>query len=326
MNYKRVIKDLLNDLPPRTIGIIERRFGLLNNKRETLEAIGSSYTITRERVRQIELESANKIKPKLEKNKEIFNHFKSTFASFGGVKKEEDLLNYLGDKNGAYFLLSNLSGFRRIPENSDFHTFWVDKSDSFETAKKVIKTTVNNLKKDKELVTLAKLLKGKNIKKDVFLSYIDISKNIGQDYNGNYGLSNWIEIKPKGIKDKAYLVLKKENKPVHFSSVAKMIESLPISTGSIHTATVHNELIKDKRFVLVGRGLYALAEWGYEPGIIKDIIIKTIKESSLPLSKDEILAKVLDQRFVKENTVALNLQNKDCFLRNSFGKYTIKES
>ena len=103
-----------------------------------------------------------------------------------------------------------------------------------------------------------------------------------------------------------------------------MISKLPFGNGKVHTATVHNELIKDARFVLVGRGLYALKEWGYEPGIVRDIIIKTL--SNGPLTKTEILKKVSKQRFVKENTITLNLQNKSYFLRNSQGKYTIKVS
>ena len=157
-----------------------------------------------------------------------------------------------------------------------------------------------------------------------FLSYINISKNIGTSPDGKYGLNKWIEINPKGIKDKAYLVLKGENEPIHFTQVATMISKLPFGNGKVHTATVHNELIKDARFVLVGRGLYALKEWGYEPGIVRDIIIKTL--SNGPLTKTEILKKVSKQRFVKENTITLNLQNKSYFLRNSQGKYTIKVS
>ena len=121
------------------------------------------------------------------------------------------------------------------------------------------------------------------------------------------------------MKDKAYLVFKKENKPLHFTEVASLIDSaLP--------QTVHNELIKDSRFVLVGRGIYALKEWGYERGYVKDVIFKVLKSAQKPLDREEILEKVLEQRIVKKNTVLLNLSNKNYFLRTSEGNYTIKEA
>jgi len=315
MNYQKICYELLKDLPQRTVDVIERRFGLKTNQRETLEAIGVSYNITRERVRQIESEGFSKIKPRLEKDKSIISHFQSVLASFGGVKKEEDLLESIGkNRNSALFLLTSLNKFERMPENSDFHACWIINKNSLNKAKKIVNSTIAKLKKEKKTIEL------------VDNSYIDISKKIEKGHDGKYGLSNWIEINPKGIKDRAYLVLREQNEPVHFTQVASMIEKLPFSNGKVHTATVHNELIKDNRFVLVGRGLYALKEWGYEPGIVKDIITKTIKESKKPLSKKEILDKVLAQRFVKENTISLNLQNKSYFLRNSQGKYTIKEA
>jgi len=330
MNYQKICSDLLKDLPSRTVNVIERRFGLKSGKRETLEAIGESYGITRERVRQIENEGFAKIRPALARDGKLLKHFQNTLISFGGVKKEDELLEFLGGKNGknqVFFLLSNLKDFERVGEDNDCYACWAVKKASLNNAKNVIKLTIGRLSKEKKVLDFKDLLKGQKVNKETFVSYINISKNIGKNPEGKYGLSKWIEINPKGIKNKAYLVLKKESKPIHFTQVASMISKLPFSgNGKVHTATVHNELIKDERFVLVGRGLYALKEWGYEPGIVRDIIIKTIKDSSGPLSKEQILNKVSKQRFVKENTITHNLQNKAYFLRNSQGKYTIKES
>ncbi len=314
MNYKKICSDLLKDLPSRSRDVIERRFGLKTGKRETLEAIGADYDITRERVRQIENEAFSFIKPKLEKNKDIIKDFKKVFASFGGVKREENLLNSFGkNKNCVLFLLTNLDDFKKMPESDEFYTSWYLNKESLDRAKKTVKDVVSKLKKAEKTLAL-------NDK------YLDISKKVEKGPNGKYGLDNWIEINPRGIKDKAYLVLKNENQPVHFTEVAGKIEKLPFGLNKVHTATVHNELIKDNRFVLVGRGLYALKEWGYQSGVVRDVIAQTIKEAKKPLSKEEILAKVSKQRFVKENTIALNLQNRNCFLRNSQGKYTIKEA
>jgi hypothetical protein len=90
--------------------------------------------------------------------------------------------------------------------------------------------------------------------------------------------------------------------------------------------TVHNELIKDARFVLVGRGVYALKEWGYEPGTVKDVISQVLKKAKQPLSQDEVLKRVLSQRLVKESTILLNLGNKKCFLKSENGRYSVHEA
>jgi len=329
-NYQKICTDLLKGFTPRTANVIERRFGLQGGEKETLEAIGATYGITRERVRQIEVEAFAGIKEKIKGNRDLFKYFAGIFISFGGLKKEDDLLKILGEdkfKNHISFLLTSGEAFTRIPEDNNFHTFWVAKKNAINSAKKVVKLTIENLNKKKKVLKLNELLKNQSLNRSTFVSYIDISKNIQMNHEQKYGLANWIEINPKGIKDKAYIVFKKQGKPVHFTEVASLIENLPFpSQRKVHNATVHNELIKDSRFVLVGRGLYALKEWGYQPGIVRDVIVKTLQDSKKPLSKQEILQKVLDQRFVKENTVLLNLQNKNYFLRDSQGKYTITEA
>jgi hypothetical protein len=102
--------------------------------------------------------------------------------------------------------------------------------------------------------------------------------------------------------------------------VAKSIEKL--FGKKAHVATTHNELIKDPRFVLVGRGLYALAEWGYMSGVVKDVIRKVL-ENNGPLTREQVIAKVLKERYVKENTIIVNLQNPKFFKKNKEGQYSI---
>jgi hypothetical protein len=116
------------------------------------------------------------------------------------------------------------------------------------------------------------------------------------------------------------LVLKKVGKPIHFKEVARLIGPEAL------VQSVHNELIRDSRFVLVGRGTYALREWGFKDGDVKDIILDILKEERRPLSKEELIDRVLKQRFVKKNTVLLNLSNKKYFIRTNEGKYTISEA
>ena len=334
MDYIRICSSVLNDLPSRTNNVIERRFGLKEGKRETLESIGENYGITRERVRQIEEEGFSKIQLKgIEK---VFKYFSDKIESLGGLKKEDVLLSSLGgekQQNQVLFLLTLANGLEKHSEDNDFHCFWTKDKKAIDSAKKVISLTLNKLKKDKTTYTLDELFniqksslsKIRKMNKDIFQSYIEVSKNIQENGDNQIGLNEWVEINPKGVKDKAYLILKKQGKPLHFRKVADLIGSSScFEKNRVHTATVHNELIKDPRFVLVGRGLYALVEWGYEPGIVKDVIIKVLKGKK-PLSKDEIAEKVLEQRIVKRNTIFLNLQDKNCFFKNSQGKYINKK-
>jgi thioredoxin reductase len=120
------------------------------------------------------------------------------------------------------------------------------------------------------------------------------------------------------MRDFAYLAIRRHGSPMHFTEVAKAIQEL--FDREAHVATCHNELIKDKRFVLVGRGLYALSEWGYAAGVVKDVIREIIKKHG-PLTKQEIVEKVLKERYVKENTISVNLQNPKFFKKNKEGKY-----
>jgi hypothetical protein len=87
---------------------------------------------------------------------------------------------------------------------------------------------------------------------------------------------------------------------------------------------VHNELIKDSRFVLIGRGIYAMREWGYQEGTIKNVIKDILSKSEKPLGKEEILEKVMKIRKVKKATVMINLNNKREFAKNN-GLYCIKK-
>jgi len=325
-DYSQICQELLRDLSQRQKEILFRRFGLKSGQRETLESIGKSYGITRERVRQIEKEGFLKLKPKTNQYQKIFQYFNKYFEAKGGFKKEDILLNELAgpnQKSQIYFLLTLGPNFERFGETEDFYSLWTINRNSLVLAKKVIDSFSNKLKelgkplRLKEFELPLGLPKGQ-VGGGWVLSYLEISKKIQKNPEGLYGLKDWPEINPRGIKDKAYLILKKTKTPLHFTEVAKLIE------GAL-TQTVHNELIKDSRFILVGRGIYALEEWGYYPGQVKDIILKVLKEERKPLTKEEILEKVLEQRLVKENTILLNLSNKKYFERDVQGKYKVKE-
>jgi hypothetical protein len=321
-NYQKICYDLLKDLSERTKNVIIRRFGLETGEKETLGSIGQSYGITRERVRQIENDGLSRIRTKLQKEHEVFQHFTDALESFGKLRKEDLLLSELGGEkfnSQVFFLLSISDNFVRLSEDESFHPLWTTDPGSLESAKETIQDLYNRLQEKRQPLSLEEYSPPVHIQPEALSSYIEASKLIDRGPQDKIGLSDWPEINPRGIKDKAYLVFKREKKPLHFSEVARLIGEDAL------VQTVHNELIRDSRFVLIGRGIYALAEWGYNPGTVKDIIVKVLKETEKPLSKEEILERVLKERIVKENTVLLNLSNKEHFLKNSQGKYILRD-
>lgn len=305
--------NLLKDLPERQKDVLTRRFGLRGEK-ETLESIGRKCGITRERVRQIEEDGRKELQIRLEdpQCQTVFRSFEKELEKAGFLKREDLLLKQLGgDKfqNHALFLLTLGKPFQRVGENEEFYAYWVVDKEASNLARKHISVFTSALKKEKKPISLLS---------NIPVSHIEISKNILLGPEGLYGLKDWPEVNPKGIKDRAYLVFKKVQQPLHFSQVAQKIgkDALP--------QTVHNELIKDPRFVLVGRGLYALGEWGYTPGIVREVIADVLKSSKKPMPKEQVTKAVLEQRQVKPNTILLNLQNKRYFIKDSEGNYALK--
>ncbi|MCK5211817.1 hypothetical protein KAJ89_03885 [Candidatus Parcubacteria bacterium] len=156
----------------------------------------------------------------------------------------------------------------------------------------------------------------------VLFSLLKAAKRIEQNKFGHWGMHTWREIKPKTINDKIYLVLKNHSKPVHFAEIASLINKINFDNKKANAATVHNELILDEKYVLVGRGLYGLKEWGYKDGTVSDVIEEILKREEKPMSRDEIIDSVLEKRMVKKATIILALMNKDKFGKAE-GKYTV---
>ncbi len=318
--YNTICKEILSSLQERTKEIIICRFGLFGNEKKTLEAVGKDHQVTRERVRQIEKDGIKQIKKRTGDYKEVFSGFKSKLADFGGLKREDFLVSELAGsddcKNCIIFLLTVSGDVFRVSENNEHHAFWARDKEVIKKAKKVIDDAYKTLKKQDKLLSLDGFQIKEDVSREALSSYLEISKRVIKNEEGLFGISTWPEINPKGIKDKAYLVFKRENKPLHFKEVASLLGE------GANPQTTHNELIKDSRFVLVGRGVYALSEWGYMPGEVKEVI-RTILEKEGALLKNEIIVRVEEQRIVKKNTIIQNLSNKKYFIRTPDGKYTV---
>lgn len=332
LNYSQIYTKLTRGLSPKTKDIFDRRFGVKTGSIETLESIGKSLGITRERVRQIEEVGFNAVRKNHQDSLDkVFAEFENYFTEQGGFKKEEIALADLGGKNNQPYVLCFLilgSQFARVCEKRDYFYFWSTLKDSEKSVKEMLNTLVLGLQKHLSPVTKKELLEKfatpMGLTEKALDSCLQVSKRIQANKEGKLGLIDWPEIKPRSVKDKAFLVFKKHQKPLHFRDITKLIDELDYAKThdkKTHAQTVHNELIKDPRFVLVGRGMYALGEWGYAPGTIKDIISKTLKEKPHLVSKDEIVKEVLAQRLVEKNTVLIKLNDKKFFQKGADGKY-----
>ncbi len=336
LNLKNILDETVKVLNPRVRSVIEKRFGLKSEAYQTLEAIGTSQGITRERVRQIEALGLKQLSSKgiLESLMPVFDVIATHLKAYGGIRRKDYLLKELvnlfslQDRNRqnliSFVLALGQGRFSYFKGTPLYHAAWALDASSYNNAVNLLEALRKNLDQENApvsrnylLKTLTVLNKDANIKiansDKTLMSYIELSSKISQNPFGEWGLIHSPEISPKGVKDKAYLVFKKEKRPLHFSEVASLINKVVFSDKKAHPQTVHNELIKDSRFVLVGRGTYALSDWGYTPGTVRDVLISLLKNSKNGLTKEKIIKDIQSKRLVKENTILLNLQNKKLF-------------
>ena len=332
----KAIKEAMGELKSNEITVISGRFGI-GQDHKTLSAIGKQLNLSRERIRQIEREALKKIaKIIVSENNPVIAEITASFEKNGGItshtKIAEKFLDeiYRKDKNefnALHLIFVIMPQILKIEKTQELESGWILASLSKDEAIKVINDWVIHLKKSKKPETLEILLESNPDHKKhkiAFLSELpEISKHLVKTDNGQIGLASWPEVNPKNVRDKIYYVLKNFGKPMHFDEIAKAITEKNFDKKKIVKATVHNELIADPRFVLIGRGIYALADWGYQQGTVSDIIKEILSENKSGLTVEDITKKVLKQRLVKKNTILINLQTKTCFKKVSRDKYAL---
>jgi len=333
-NYQNICAGILSQLSQKQSRVLEGRFGLAGGKRETLQKIGDDFGVTRERIRQVEAEAFSKLR-KEQTNTEldkVFADFIRYLKDHGGLKREDIMLADLGGddyKNNVLFLLTLGNDFNRVSEDNNVYPFWVIETNVSNTTKELVSQLVKKFNKANKPLNKNEVLSQDKKANELLLRAIEVAKEVEEGPLGNLGLISWPEIKPRGVRDAAFLCLKKASKPMHFRDIASLSGELQgefFDKKKILPQTVHNELIRDTRFVLVGRGVYALREWGYAEGTVRDVIKQVLASASAPMEKDKIVQLVLAKRIVKPNTVLLNLNSATHFKKDPNGKYTIIES
>lgn len=338
LDLKAIVKDILSVVDQeREREIITRRFGLYD-RRETLEQIGELLGITRERVRQLEKAILNKLKTATESGKVtsingIEKILVRKLAELGRIARVQDLTDKLLDKTSdqrerahVAFVAELASGLSVINENDNyFHSVGIIDYGDEKKIRVEVDAIVSTIKKHGEPLTIEQLHDQLSYEHpDHVRALASVSKSLAH-LKDSWGLVKWPTVNPKNIRDKIYVILAENTKPMHFSEIAESIKDSSFKRKNVTTQAIHNELIKDSRFVLIGRGIYALSNWGFDRGTVADIIADVLKESPVPLHRDEIVKRVLKSRQVKETTILLNLQSKPQFKRVAKATYALEQ-
>ncbi|HVC36583.1 MAG TPA: sigma factor-like helix-turn-helix DNA-binding protein [Candidatus Dormibacteraeota bacterium] len=332
-----LVTDILKTIDrEREREIIARRFGLFDRK-ETLELIGELLGITRERVRQLEKSVVMRLKATAEQHElphlvEFQARLLKILSELGQVARVSDLTAKLGTNTSreeqarVSFLAQLCPDLVVINEDDNFyHSVAIKKVHDEKALKTEVAKLVESIKKVNEPKPISDIAQAANIADPVHAEALATTSKQLATLNKRWGLVKWPAVNPKNIRDKIYVILKEKGKHLHFNEIAVAIKDSDFKRKDVTTQAIHNELIKDSRFVLIGRGIYALKEWGYERGTVSDIIATVLKKENGPLHRDEIVKRVLKSRYVKETTILLNLQGKPQFKRVAKATYSLAE-
>jgi len=335
LDIKKAVKDILETIDrEREREIISRRFGLYD-RRETLEQIGERLGITRERVRQLEKAIITRLKSQAEKDlphiNEVERELTRTLHDMGRAARVKTVAGEIADtddKTVAHvsFLGVLCPSIEVLDENDNYyHGIGIAEHFKKPNFKDQVDHIVALIKEHGQPLTIDELYKLTDYgHPDHVNALATLSKKLAT-LEGVWGLNKWPTVNPKNIRDKIYVVLQASTKPMHFTEIAETIKESDFKRKDVTTQAIHNELIKDKRFVLIGRGIYALKEWGYKKGTVADTIADILSKEGKPLHRDEIVKRVLKHRQVKETTILLNLQGKSQFKRVAKATYELAQ-
>lgn len=329
---------------PRERDVLVQREALFGNSRKTLEEIGKELAVTRERIRQIEKSAWSRLRTpravdSISKEREVVN---ALMRAHAGLLHEEDLLQKLlptrntpRQKQAMRFLLRLIPEIEQLDIAEKIGPAWKNIGHSVDTLHRALQEVLDVLSREGSPMSADQLWERfmqtdsyaeekSNWDQTLFTQLLSVSRQIMRTEDGLYGLRSWREINPRSIRDKTLIVLRRAGAPMHFSAIAEAIKQAQFDSRSVTKQAVHNELIRDPRFVLIGRGIYGLSEWGHKPGTVSEVIARVLEKAGEPLHKDRIIEGVLRERQVKPTTIILNLQEKPQFVRVKKATYVYK--
>ena len=255
--------------------IISRRFGLTGS-RETLEQIGEMLSITRERVRQLEKAILIHLQVSAEENQisELAPAEKiliRNLTEMGRVAKLDSLADKVYgrtatalERAGINFIATFSKGLTVIEESDSYNAaIGIAEYGDALAIRNRVDEIVGIIRKNKEPMTLDQLDNLLNYEHPDHIKAVASISKLLANLNGIWGLSKWPSVNPRNIRDKIFVILEAHKEPMHFSEIAKEIRESNFKRKNVTVQAIHNELIKDSRFVLIGRGIYALSSWRF---------------------------------------------------------------
>lgn len=340
---QELVNNLLIVLSEKEKFIIENRFSLNDHPRLTLETIGQKYNVTRERIRQIEKNALRKLERNVNNTllHDVTTLAKEILHEYGGIIEEDrivkEILKRVSDPdmidiNSLKLTIGLEKEIRHMHNTIQYKPYWKFSHVKSNNVKAICEKAYKMLKAQGEEKVLDCEKLATQVLKELSLSEssrfacsaFELDRRIKVLENGCVGLASWRSINPKTLRDKIFYILKDLKKPLHYVDIANKIASLKFDSKAINTQAVHNELIRHDGFVLIGRGIYALKEWGYEEGTVSDVIQQILEENG-EMKRDAIIAEVLKRRHVKKITIQLNLKNKPEFERVGRDTYKLKK-
>ncbi|OGB75456.1 hypothetical protein A2810_01150 [candidate division Kazan bacterium RIFCSPHIGHO2_01_FULL_49_10] len=338
----KVVTAAVNKLRDRERDVLIARYGLdlSHTDKETLESIGKKLSVTRERVRQIENAALKKIAKKFSAALKPLWKIVDVYLTMHGNIADVDFLidhfklsqsdNLELEKNALRLAVAAYTEVYPIKKHVDLKAGWLGDNVKQADILEIQKVAVGILTKSGEPLPEAVLVdqivgQAKNMSSALVKGALRVGAKLGMDNKNRWGLTAWPLIVPRRIRDKVFIILETAGKPLHFEEITKLIGQKFAHDRQVLSRTVHNELISDERFVLVGRGIYALSTWGYAPGVVSDVVKEVLQQAGQPMKIGDIVDEVLKRRQVKRNTIIANLQNRSLFTKVAKATYDLAQ-
>lgn len=342
VNISDLINGLMIVLSEKEKFIIEKRYSLNESQKMTLENIGKKFSVTRERIRQIEKNALRKLERNVNNTPlcEITSNAIELLTKTGGICSVDRLVSLLQKASGLKQTVNKDSlklaielekEIYAVSNTIAFKPYFKFQEIKDSDMRKVCKLANSILNAENSVMSFSdickrilKETKQVNLTNDFIKSCLYMDRSLKIINDDSVGLSKWRSINPKTLRDKISFVLGESKEPMHYLDISKSIIDHTFDKKNVNTQAVHNELIRHNGFVLIGRGIYALKEWGYTQGTVCDVI-KAVLRTHGQLTRDEIVDKVLQKRKVKRITILLNLKNKPDFIKVGRNHYSLNQ-
>jgi DNA-directed RNA polymerase delta subunit len=298
----------------RHVMILETYYGLRGEPELTLEEIATRIGVTRERVRQLKSQAEEGIEDLLPwVDLQSISKARVALGQIGGLATYTELGATVtegipsGDFDACRFLRWILAR-ARDPLLCDVDgDLVVGPPLGFELFHRGCRTISNCLDENKcvSLETLAGRLQPEWPELAVELIAHHAALIAGRFgvmvMPGHFSAAAWSRA------DWAEFVLESEGRPLHYREVAERVNRL---SGSDYNDVGFNGILNSNpRFVRVGAGDFALAEWGAKPyGRFDEVIERYLQEQEDPIREDVLTADLLKTYTVSPSTVAAMLR------------------